>query len=72
MEYNFHNLRCVVFQEEGEQYGQHVDKIEQYLLEFAKLAEDVNLRKQALDNILESTSQMEEDEVRLADYKHSH
>lgn len=42
-----------------------MDKIEQYLLEFAKLAEDVSLRKQALDSVQQSTTQVEEDEVMI-------
>ena len=52
-------------QEEGEEYGGHVDKIEQYLLEFAKLAEDVTLRKQALDSVKNSTALVQENEVGL-------
>ena len=42
-----------------------MDKIEQYLLEFAKLAEDVTLRKQALDSVKNSTALVQENEVGL-------
>ena len=41
-----------------------MDKIEQYLLEFAKLSEDVTLRKQALDKVLQTSSTAPEEEVR--------
>lgn len=50
-------------QEEGERYGKQVDKIEQYLLEFAKLSEDVNLRKEALDKVLTTSTEIPEEEV---------
>ena len=49
-------------QEDGEQYVSQIDKIEQYLMEFAKLSEDVKLRKQALDEVLRTETK--EDEVR--------
>ncbi len=52
-------------QEEGEQYSGQVDKIEQYLLEFAKLSEDVNLRKQALDKVQRTSSEVPEEEVAM-------
>lgn len=50
-------------QEEGEQCAKQVDRIEQYLLDFAKLSEDVNLRKQALDHVLTASTEMPEEEV---------
>lgn len=50
-------------QEEGEQCANLVDKIERYLLDFAKLSEDVNLRKQALDRVLAASTEVPEEEV---------
>ena len=52
-----------VLQEDGDQYGGHVDQIERYLIDFAKLAEDVKLRKQALDKVSETSASVREDEV---------
>lgn len=49
-----------------------MDKIEEYLLEFARLSEDVNLRKKALDRV--SASELPEEEVNIMSYiifKHS-
>ena len=57
------NRSFIFLQEEGEGYVGHVDKIEQYLLEFAKLAEDSSLRKQALDSVVDSAARVQEDEV---------
>jgi hypothetical protein len=48
---------------EGDRYGKQVDKIEQYLLEFAKLSEDVRLRKEALDKVLTTSAEVPEEEV---------
>ncbi len=62
-------MKCAVnvaedIQEEGERYGKHVDKIEQYLLEFAKLSEDVAFRKEAMDKVQEvAGSEVQEDTV---------
>ena len=50
-------------QEDGDQYGSHIDQIERYLLDFAKLAEDVKLRKQALDKVSETSANAQEEEV---------
>ena len=50
-------------QEDGERYSKQVDTIEQYLLQFAKLSEDVCLRKQALDKVLAASSAVPEEEV---------